>query len=244
VSGEATAAAMEEAREQQERAAAEEDVTPLARLTGQQMTQGVLDALSQPETVAQMRRLVDALVSQSLRSLAGRGVPREANGPAVATGPGVGGGGPGIGGGAGTGQGPVSSLAADVARALALEMERQLGPDGTGPLAQSLSATAGQMASSIVQQTRNEFGMVFPECEGLQGAAARACVNARLSELGAAFTRGATEGVREALRPWLLLLAFAIGLLVGLLLFVALSLARANREEGRRTGLLRQRRPA
>jgi len=144
----------------------------------------------------------------------------------------------------GSGLGPVPSLASQVARAFSAELERQLGPDGTGPLAQSLSATAGQVASSVVQQSRNELGTLFPECAGLQGEEARACRDSQLARLGASFSRGAAEGMVQAFRPWLLLLTFMGGLLVGLLMFLALSMARANRESSGGVGLFRQRRPA
>ena len=144
----------------------------------------------------------------------------------------------------GSGLGPVPSLASQVARAFSTELERQLGPDGTGPLARSLSATAGQVAASVVQQSRDELGTLFPECGGLQGEEARACRDSQLARLGASFSRGAAEGMVQAFRPWLLLLTFAGGLLMGLLMFLALSMARANRQSSGGVGLFRQRRPA
>jgi len=144
----------------------------------------------------------------------------------------------------GSGLGPVPSLASQVVRAFSAELERQLGPDGTGPLAQSLSATAGEVASSVVQQSRNELGTLFPECGGLQGEEARACRDTQLARLGSSFSRGAAEGMVQAFRPWLLLLTFAGGLIVGLLMFLAMSVARANRESSGGAGLFRQRRPA
>jgi hypothetical protein len=140
--------------------------------------------------------------------------------------------------------GPAPLLASRMTRAFSQELERQLGEDGTGPLAQSLSATAGQVASSVVQQSRQELGTLFPECGGLQGGEARACREKQVAQLGASFSRGAAQGLVQAFQPWLLLLTFAGGLLVGLLMFLALSVARANRESSGRLGLLRQRRPA
>jgi hypothetical protein len=135
-------------------------------------------------------------------------------------------------------------LASQVVRAFSAELERQLGPDGTGPLAQSLSATAREVASSVVQQSRNELGTLFPECGGLQGEEARACRDTQLARLGSSFSRGAAEGMVQAFRPWLLLLTFAGGLIMGLLTFLAMSVARANRESSGGAGFLRQRRPA
>ncbi|ATB30846.1 hypothetical protein [Melittangium boletus] len=135
-----------------------------------------------------------------------------------------------------------SSLASEVARGLSTELGRQLGPDGTGPLGQSLSATAGRIASSMVQQSRDELGSLFPECGGLQGEQARACRDAQLASLGASFTRGATQGLVQAVRPWLLVFTFTGGLLVGLLVFLSISMVRANRESSRREVLFRQQR--
>ncbi|HYO57254.1 hypothetical protein, partial [Archangium sp.] len=224
-----------------------EGVTSISREAAEEVTKGLLDALSAPEQVMQMRQFVDALVSQSLRSAAGGGVPGPGAGSSgnmggggTGVGPGVGGAGP-VGGGAGMGS--VSGLTGDVTRALGMELERLLGPDGKGPLAQSLAATAGQVATSMIQQSRDELGTLFPECAGLGGTAARACMEERVAQLGAAFSRGATVGVRQALQPWLFLLAFGGGLLVGLLVFLGWSAARVNRQMGGRAGTLRQQRP-
>lgn len=239
IGGATAEGAVQEIRQQQEKSAGEEDMTAITRMAAEQATQGVLDALSQPERQAQIRQLVDTMVEQSLRSVAGGGVPGLGDGPGGGGGAGVGGAGAG-----GAGMSPASRLSADLARGMGAEMERLLGPDGTGPLAQSMAATAGQVAASVIKQSRDELGTLFPECAGLQGEAARACMEERVAQLGAAFSRGATEGARDALRPWLLLLSFAGGLLVGLLVFLGWSAARVNRELGGRGGLLRQRRPA
>jgi hypothetical protein len=204
-------------------------------------TEGALEAIREDkeqfaeETNAASRRTAEEITRGALE-----GLSRPEPGGAMAA-SGTGGAGPGPGPG---GRGPVPSLASQITQAFSAELERQLGPEGTGPLARSLSATAGQVAVSVVQQSRDELGTLFPECGGLQGEEARACRDTRLAQLGASFSRGAAQGLVQAVRPWLLLLTFAGGLLVGLLLFLALSVARVPREPAPRTGLFRQRRPA
>jgi hypothetical protein len=202
-------------------------------------TEGALEAIrEEKDQFAQERDAASRRTAGEITRGALEGLTEPGAGGAVAS-TGTGGSGPGPGG-----LGPVPSLASQVTRAFSAELERQLGPDGTGPLAQSLSATAGQVASSMIQQSRNELGTLFPECGGLQGKEARACRDTQVSQLGASFSRGAAQGLLQAVRPWLLLLTFAGGLIVGLLVFLAISVARANRESAGPAGLFRQRRPA
>jgi hypothetical protein len=213
----------------------------VARNIGDSTTQGALEAIREDkEKFAQQeeeasRRTAGEITRGALEGLIYPEAPSPTDpggGARASTGTG------------GSGLGPVPSLASQVARAFSAELERQLGPDGTGPLAQSLSATAGQVASSVVQQSRDELGTLFPECGGLQGEEARACRDEQLARLGSSFSRGAAEGMVQAFRPWLLLLTFGGGLIVGLLMFLAMSMARANRESSGGVGLFRQRRPA
>src|SRR5690242_13436960 len=69
--------------------------TSISREAAGEVTKGFLDALSSPEQVMQLRQFVDALVSQSLRSAAGGGVPGPAGDGAGSSGN-MGGGGTGM----------------------------------------------------------------------------------------------------------------------------------------------------
>jgi hypothetical protein len=220
---ESTEGALEAIREQRDEVGKEEQDS-ITRGTAGQLTQGALDVL-----------ITGKASTDSAASGGGEGTPA-ATGGAVAS-SGTGGSGPAP-------RGPVPVLAAQLARGLSAELGRQLGEEGTGPLARSMSATAGQVASSMIQQSKDELGPLFPECEGLQGARARGCREARVSQLSASIGGGFVRGMLQEARPVLLLLTFAGGLLVGLLLFLALSVARLHRESGGGAGLFRQRRPA
>ncbi|NOK11229.1 hypothetical protein [Corallococcus exercitus] len=210
-----TEGALESIQEQEKQKTAEEQTAAdsVARHDAEQVARGMLDAFTRPETPP----------------TAPGAVPP--GGP-VANAPG----GPGAGlpEGAGTGGSGSrtysSTLASQVARGMSAELERQLGPEGEGPLGQSLSATAGRMATTLVEQSRQELGSVFPECEGRQGAEAVACRDASLTRLGGAFSQGVAGGLVRSFQPWLLGLAFGGGLLVGMLVFLGLSVARLRRE--------------
>lgn len=218
----ATKGAQDAMRAEKERRAPEEQALDdaLARRQSEQMARGFADALTRAEAPFQPPG-DEALVA------AAPGAPEALRGV----------------GGSGLGT-TSSALASEIVRGLSAELERQLGSGGEGPLGQSLSATAGRVASTMVQQSRDELGALFPECGGLQGAEARACRDAQVARLGESFTRGATLGVVQALRPWLLVLTFAGGLLVGLLVFLSVSMVRANRDSGRRAGAPREQRLA
>ncbi|CAM3897782.1 hypothetical protein G4177_26195 [Corallococcus sp. ZKHCc1 1396] len=221
-----TEGALETIQEQKAQKTPEEQATDdaVARRNAEQAARGMLDAVTQPERPPSAPLAASPEVPP----------PGSLPGPGSAlTGPGIGGSGSFS-----------SSLATQVARGLTAELGRQLGPDGSGPLGRSLSATAGRMAGSMVEQSRDELGSVFPECEGLQGAQAVDCRDATLGRLGGAFSQGVAGGLMRSFQPWLLALTFVGGLLVGLLLFLSFSVARLRRESSVRQELLRERRHA
>ncbi|WNG14196.1 hypothetical protein [Cystobacter fuscus] len=221
-----TKGALEAIRQQKEEVDQEQEAS-LMRGTAGQMTRGALDALITGEPPPKAQQV-------------------EENPGGVASGGGAAGGGAaastGTGGSGLGGRGPVSVLSAQLARGLSAELERQLGADGSGPLARSMSAAAGQVAASVIQQSKDEFGPLFPECQGLEGEAARGCGEARVSQLSESVGGGLVRGMFKAAQPVLLIVAFGGGLLVGLLVFLALSVARIHRESGGGAGVLRQRR--
>ena len=224
----------------------------ITRGTAGEMTRGALDALitGQPPPQAEHLEARQGGMPTQGQSGPGGGTPAVAN----KSGPGGGTpaaakpseGAPATGGSGVVASGPTSVLASQVTRGLSMELERQLGADGTGPLARSMSAAAGQVASSVIQQSKNELGPLFTECAGLQGEAARQCGQAQMSQLGESVSGGVVRGMLKAAQPVLLIVAFGGGLLVGLLLFLALSVVRLHRElgSGSGAGTLRQRRLA
>jgi hypothetical protein len=213
-----TKGALESIQEEKEQRTPEDQATndAVARRNSEQVARGMLDAILNPEG-SPSAPLAASPGGSRPGSPAGSGPGGlTANTPVA----------PGTGGSSSFS----SRLATQVARGLTAELGRQLGPDGSGPLGQSLSATAGRMAGTMVEQSRNELGAVFPECGGLEGAQALRCRDAALGRLGGAFSEGIAGGLVRAFRPWLLVLSFAGGLLVGLLLFLSLSVAKLRRE--------------
>ncbi|NOK16205.1 hypothetical protein [Corallococcus carmarthensis] len=221
-----TEGALESIQEQKTRMTAEEQAREdaVVRHEAEQVGRGMLDAVTRPETPPTAPGDVPP-----------GGPVAQTQGGALGTASG----GAGIGGSGMMGT-YSSTLASQVAKGLSAELERQLGPEGEGPLGQSLSATAGRMATRLVEQSRQELGSVFPECEGRQGAEAVACRDAALTRWGGAFSQGVAGGLVRSFQPWLLGMAFGGGLLVGMLVFLSLSVARLRRE----AEPLRQRRHA
>ncbi|RKH89912.1 hypothetical protein D7Y21_08800 [Corallococcus sp. AB045] len=215
VAKQGTEGALESIQEHEAEKTAEEQATDdaLARREAEQAARGMLDAVTRPETPPTAPG--DPPSGGPVAEVPG-GVLGHASG-------GTGTGGSGF-------ETYSSTMASQVAKGLSAELERQLGPEGEGPLGQSLSATAGRMATTMVEQSRQELGSVFPECEGRQGAEAVACRDAALTRLGGAFSQGVAGGLVRSFQPWLLGLAFGGGLLVGMLVFLGLSVARLRRE--------------
>ncbi|HEX8539465.1 MAG TPA: hypothetical protein VF664_18510, partial [Cystobacter sp.] len=213
---ESTKGALEAIREQKEEVDQDQEDS-LTRGTAGQLTRGALDALitGEPSPKAQQAEENPGSVASGGGAAGGGeagggggGTPAASGAAAASTGT----------GGSGLGsRGPVSVLSAQLARGLSVELERQLGADGSGPLARSMSAAAGQVAASVIQQSKDEFGPIFPECQGLEGDAARGCREARMSQLTESIGGGLVRGMFKAAQPVLLIVAFGGGLLVGLL---------------------------
>lgn len=202
----------------------------------------------QQEADAAARQTASQVTQGSLDAMTGRAPPPPVPLAALGAPGGLGTGGSGWGevtGGSGLApRGSVPLLASQLAQGLSSELGRQLGEDGTGPLARSMSAAAGQVASSMIQQSRNELEALFPECAGMDGATSRQCQEARLARLSESIGGGVARGMFQAAQPVLLVLAFGGGLTLGLLVFLALSVARLRREPGAEGGVPRRHRPA
>lgn len=246
---ESTKGALEAVNQQKDKVNTDQEDS-LTRDTAGQMTRGALDALitGEPPPKAQQLEKNPGSIASSGGGESGKGgsggggTPASTGQAAAAPAP--------SGSGALPRGGPTAILASQMARGLTQEIERQLGKDGSGPLGQSMSAVAGQVATSVIRQSKAELGPIFPECEKLEGAAARDCQEARVSHLSESVGAGLVRGMFKAAQPVLLIVAFGGGLLMGLLLFLALSMVRLHRESrgpresGGRTGALRPPRTA
>jgi hypothetical protein len=163
---------------------------------GRDTANGALAGLASPDGLASIARVVDATVTRSLEAAL-----RE---PAA------------VRGGTGTGGVAGGSLiermshdsAAAFGAAFAEELQRALGPDGRGPLAASLGATAAQVSGSVVQGARGELDGLFPGCEGPDRAA---CLQAGVRSLGREAAAGFVEGVIRSASWFLVALVFLVG---------------------------------
>jgi hypothetical protein len=191
----------------------------LAQRVGHDTATGALDMLSSDEGLSQLSKIVETSVARSFEAAL-----RVPHGSAAA--------GPGLAHGRRGGPGPrsvVERIAGDSATAasaaMTLELQRALGPDGHGPLADSLSATAEQVSGAAARGARTELGGLFPGCP--QGD--RACIEAGIQSFGRAAASGFVEGLLGSARWLALVLAFLVGLLVAAAVRGAARLVRSRR---------------
>ena len=100
----------------------------------------------------------------------------------------------------------------------ALRWWLELGPDGSGPLAVSLSQTGQRVSASVVAGVAggvgSELAALAPECTGPKRAA---CLAERLQQTTRTTAATFTKGVRDSLGWQLLFVAFVLGALGGAL---------------------------
>ena len=181
----------------------------LAERVGRETTDAALKVLASPEGLERISAIVDATVARSfdtaLRAMSDAG---RAGGP---------------------GRSLVDSMARESAsvfgEALSLELERELGPDGRGPLASSLGATASHVSGSAMHGARSELGDPFAGC---QGEDRRACLEAEVRSLGRAASAGFVEGLAGSLAWPALGLAFVLGAALVVVAQAAWGLARRH----------------
>jgi hypothetical protein len=94
------------------------------------------------------------------------------------------------------------------------QLVAQLGPDGQGPLAVSLTNAGARVSAGVVSGARSEILALFPGCSG---PADRACIEAQLQQMAHSAATGFTKGIRDTLGLPLLFVAFAVGVLGGVL---------------------------
>jgi hypothetical protein len=118
--------------------------------------------------------------------------------------------------------------------AFSLELERELGPDGRGPLAASLGGTVEQVTGSAVRGARGELGDLFQGCEL---GDRRACVEAEVRSLGRAAAAGLVEGFFGSAVWPAAALAFVVGVAAALAVRGAFASLRRRRHPASREPL-------
>jgi hypothetical protein len=109
----------------------------------------------------------------------------------------------------------VAAAAADAAvRDFARRMVVELGPDGEGPLAASISGTGERISAAVIGGARAELAGVFPDC---QGPDTLDCIEKRLERMTRSAGAGFATGVRDAIGWPLLILVGLLGLVIGAL---------------------------
>jgi hypothetical protein len=109
----------------------------------------------------------------------------------------------------------IASSAADAAvRDFARRMVIELGPEGEGPLAASLTGTGERISAAVVSSARAELAGMFPGCEGPDPFD---CIEKRVERMTRSAGAGFAAGMRDSLGwPFLILAAF-LGFLAGIL---------------------------
>jgi len=171
----------------------------LMRVGATRAVEGALTALDVPENREQLRSLVSDVVSEAMQT-AVKGAVAAFNAPEQ--------------------RDQIRSLVSDVmseAMQTAVEdatrqLVAELGPDGDGRLAASLTNTSSRIAAGVVSGARGEIMTMFPDCDG---ADPRGCMERQLHQMARSTAAGFTAGVRESLWRPLLFLAFVLGVAGG-----------------------------
>ena len=88
----------------------------------------------------------------------------------------------------------------------------ELGPDGEGPLAASLTNASARISAGVVSGARGEMMALFPDCAGPDP---RACIERQLQDMARSTAAGFTKGIRDTLGLPLLIIAFVFGVAGG-----------------------------
>jgi len=171
----------------------------LMRVGATRAVEGALTALDVPENREQLRSLVSDVVSEAMQT-AIKGAVATFNAPEQ--------------------RDQIRSLVSDVmseAMQTAVEdatrqLVAELGPDGDGRLAASLTNTSSRIAAGVVSGARGEMMALFPDCGG---ADPRGCIERQLQDMARSTGAGFTKGVRESLGLPLVFLVFVLGVAGG-----------------------------
>ena len=102
----------------------------------------------------------------------------------------------------------VSSAATLAVEKATRQMVAELGPDGDGPLAVSLSRTGERVSAAAVGSVASEIAQLAPECVGPD---ALGCLERRLQQTARSTAASFTAGVKDTAGWQLLLVAFVLG---------------------------------
>ena len=94
------------------------------------------------------------------------------------------------------------------------QLVAQLGPDGDGPLATSLTNAGARISAGVVSGARTEMTALFPDCSGPDP---RGCIERQLQAMARSTAVGFSKGVRETLGLPLLFVAFVMGVTGGVI---------------------------
>ena len=155
------------------------------RVGATRAVEGALTALETPENREQLRSLVSEVMSEAVRT-AVAGAVAALDAPEQRE--------------------QIRSLVSDMMSAAVQtavedatrQMVAQLGPDGEGPLATSLTNASARISAGVVSGARSEMMALFPDCGGPDP---RGCIERQLQEMARSTAVGFTKGVRETLGP-------------------------------------------
>ena len=108
----------------------------------------------------------------------------------------------------------VSAAATIAVQNATRQMVAELGPDGEGPLAVSLSRTGERVSAAAVSSVASEIALLAPECVGPDPLG---CLERRLQQTARSTAASFTAGVKDTVGWQLLLVAFALGVGAALL---------------------------
>jgi len=94
------------------------------------------------------------------------------------------------------------------------ELIAELGPDGNGPLAASLSRTSERVSASAVGGVGDQLAGLVPECDGPDRLQ---CIERRLQQTARTTAASFTSGVKDSIGWQLLLAVFGLGACGGIL---------------------------
>jgi hypothetical protein len=121
--------------------------------------------------------------------------------------------------------GPLGMLGGKMAEGFTLGMSRQLqielGPNGEGPLGQTLTGVMRQATQAAISGATHELAPA--DCAGLDG---RECADRRVRDLSRSAAKGFVDGLGSALQIPLLVGAFLAGVVGALIVFLLMRLRR------------------
>jgi hypothetical protein len=121
--------------------------------------------------------------------------------------------------------GPIGMLGGKMAEGFTLGMSRQLqvelGPNGEGPLGQTMAGVMRQATQAAISGATHELAPA--DCAGLDG---RECADRRVRDLSRSAAKGFVDGLGNALQIPLLIGAFLAGVVGALVVFLLMRLRR------------------